>query len=102
MKLKLTKKDLLLTFIGKENIPLELNHLLKPYGFKTKDYVSKDLLVGHILEEISFLNLYDSVHIFDLMEMAFGLGFLPAGQFLEEGPRIIESFLNQGLPLLEI
>ena len=90
MKFKLPFKDYVKALRPMSNLPVDMEVLVTPFGIGASDMGDKILLVGHILDEMSEEFQADTlIDCLDVARVAWSLGHDPAGQFLDDAPKLL-------------
>lgn len=99
MKKHIALKDYVRLLKSYSNIPLTLNRITLPFGVITDSSESKNLLVGHVLDDlVSRFPSESKIDVIDVVTAAYGLGHEIAEVFLDHAAQIIsEMTKDQGL-----
>ncbi len=95
MKVFLRFKDYLRMLAQFSNEPLSMRRLLEPFALEGDKEVSQDLMVGHVLDSLA--NEFKEQANIDCLDVAISaseLGFTPAEEFLEAGPRLMANAIT--------
>jgi hypothetical protein len=75
---------------GKEQIPLSMAPLLRPFGLSYVSKEEKGLMVGWVLEELAGeFQCHDEIDPIDVATAAYAIGYDDAERFLDDAPDLI-------------